>query len=84
MTSRKYDPIDKGVAAEIKRLHRRHRKLGHHGLLEALMQADIHVDPKELERFMRQNRITAEHSWRLLRFVSLPKWWIGGPPEPGD
>ncbi len=74
MTSRQYNAIDDRVAAEIKRLHKRHPKLGHHGLLEALQQAGMHVDPEELESFMRQNRIRAERSWQPWKWIGLPIW----------
>jgi hypothetical protein len=45
VTSRQFDAIDEKVAAEIKRLHKRHPKLGHDGLIDALRQQEIHVDP---------------------------------------
>jgi len=77
MTSRQHDPVDERVAAEIKRLHKRHPKLGHHGLIEALMQADIHVDPEELERFMKDNRLRAERSWQPWKWIGLPIWYGG-------
>ena len=80
MTSRQYDAIDERVASEIKRLHKRHRKLGHHGLLEALRQADIHVDPKELERFMKQSGIKPQREWRPWRWRGLPAW-LGGSAD---
>jgi len=48
MTTRQYDAIDDRVADEIKRLHKRHPKLGHDGLLHALRQQEIHVDPEQL------------------------------------
>ena len=80
MTSRRYHPIDERVAEEIRRLHKRHPKLGHHGLLEALEQAEVHVDPEELERFMKEHRMKAEKPWRPSRWRGLPSW-LGGPPE---
>ena len=77
MTSSQYEVIDERVAAEIQRLHKRHPKLGHHGLLEALRQSDIHIDPHELERFMKEHHIKAERPWRPLRLRGLPTW-LGG------
>lgn len=82
MTSRRYDAIDARVAEEIRRLHKQHPRLGHHGLLEALNQADHHVDPEELERFMKEHRIKAEKPWRPWRWQGLPSWLGGRPEEP--
>ena len=73
-------PIDEEVAAEIKRLHKRHPKLGRHGLLEALKQSGIYVDPDELERFMRANQIKAKRGWRPLRWLGAPSW-LGGSAD---
>jgi hypothetical protein len=78
MTSRRYDAIDERVAVEIKRLHKEHPKLGHHGLLEALRQDDIHIDPHQLEQFMRVNHILPEREWRPWRWRGLPRWWLSG------
>ncbi len=64
MTTHQHRRIDEEVAAIIKRLHKHHPKLGHHGLLEALKQDGILVDPEELERFMKDNHIRAEKPWR--------------------
>ncbi len=80
MTPRQYDSIDERVAEEIRRLHKQHPKLGHHGLLEALKQADVRVDPEELEHFMAEHRIKAEKPWRPWRWRGLPPW-LGGPPQ---
>ena len=77
MTSRDYAAVDEKIAAEIKRLHDRHPKLGHHGLLEALRQVNIHVDPDELERFMKEHRIRAERSWQPWKWIGLPIWYGG-------
>jgi hypothetical protein len=77
MTSRQYDAIDERVASEIKRLHKKHPKLGHSGLLDALRQAQIEVDPEELERFLKRNRIKAEKSWKPWKWSGLPSWWPG-------
>jgi hypothetical protein len=76
MTSRQYDTIDERVAAEIKRLHKEHPKLGHNGLLEALRQSDIEVDPEDLERFMKRNRIRAERFWKPWSWSGI-RWPIG-------
>ncbi len=81
MTSRQYDAMDERVAAEIKRLHKRHPKLGHHGLLEALRQEEIHVDQEELASFLKQNHIEPDRGRRFIRLLPLPKWWVGGPPD---
>jgi hypothetical protein len=64
MTSRQYDVIDESVGAEIKRLHNRHPKLGHDGLLDALRHQEIHVDPEKLDSYMKEHRIRADRSWR--------------------
>lgn len=83
MTSRQFDAIDERVAEEIRRLHKRHPKLGDHGLLEALKESDIHVDPEELERFMNEHRIKAEKPWRPWRWRGAPSW-LGGSADGGD
>jgi hypothetical protein len=75
MTSRQYDAIDERVADEIKRLHKRHPRLGHDGLLDALVQQDIHVDPEEFERFMKEHRIRAERPWKPWKWAGLAGWW---------
>jgi hypothetical protein len=84
MTSRGYDAIDDRVAAEIKRLHKRHPKLGHDGLLDALSQENIHVDPQELEAYLKRHRIKPEGFWRGLSWRGTPSWliWWGGHNGP--
>ena len=77
MTSRRYQVIDERVATEIERLHKQHPKLGHHGMLDALRQADLHIDPRELERFMKEHRMKPERPWRPLPLRGLPAW-LGG------
>ena len=77
MTSRQYDAIDELLAAEIKRLHKQHPKLGHDGLLDALVQQDIHVDPQELATFMARQGIKAERIWQPWKWVGLPIWYGG-------
>jgi hypothetical protein len=86
MTSRQYQVIDEQVAGEIRRLHRRHPKLGHHGLLEALRQEDVHVDSRDLERFMKEQGIKPERPWRPFRWRGLPGWLAGlsGGDERGE
>ena len=78
MTSRQYDAIDESVGTEIKRLHKRHPKLGHDGLFEALRQQNIHVEPEELEGYMKRNRIKADRYWRPWKWVGLRGSWLGG------
>ena len=80
MSEHRHRSIDAEVAAEIKRLHKRHPKLGHHALLEALKQDGILVDSEELERFMRANGIKAERFWRPLRWLGAPSW-LGGSAD---
>jgi len=75
MTSRQYDAIDERVADEIKRLHKRHPRLGHDGLLDALVQQDIHVDPEEFGRFMKEHRIRAERPWKPWKWAGLAGRW---------
>src|SRR2546428_12684313 len=77
MTSRQYDAIDELLAAEIKRLHKRYPKLGHDGLLDALVQQNIHVDPQELATFMARQGIKAERIWQPWKWVGLPIWYGG-------
>lgn len=85
MTSRQYAVIDEGVAAEIKRLHKRHPKLGHDGLLDALHQQDIYVDPQELGAYMKEHRIRPERFWRSWAWRGAPAWLIswGGSAHTG-
>lgn len=82
--SRKYDDFDEEVAALVVELHKRHPKLGHHGLLEALRDSGIHVDSKELQEFMGRNRIRAEKPWRPWRLLGLPKWYINSAGSEPD
>jgi hypothetical protein len=83
MTSRKYQPIDSNVADEISRLHRRHPKLGHDGLLDALRQAGVEVDPRELEAFMKTRRIKPQPFWRGLSLHGAPPWLVGAASVDG-
>jgi hypothetical protein len=76
VTSRQYDAIDERVGAEIKRLHKRHPKLGCDGLIDALRQQDIHVDPRQLQVFMNENRINPERFWRGLSWRGAPSWLV--------
>jgi glutamyl-tRNA reductase len=75
-----YRTIDEVVGEEIKRLHERYPKLGHHGLLEALREAGVHVEPEELKRFLKEHGLQAQPSRRPWRWRGLPSW-LGGPPE---
>jgi hypothetical protein len=77
MTSRQYQAIDGRAAAEIRRLHKRHPKLGRHGLPDALRQAELDIDPDELERSVKEQQIEPERPWRPLRFRGLPAWLFG-------
>ena len=58
--SRRYDTLDERVAGLILRLHRRHPNLGHNGLLHALTDEGVTIDPRDLERFMEQVNIEGE------------------------
>jgi hypothetical protein len=80
---RTYRTIDERVAKEIRRLHERYPKLGHHALAEALREADIHVEPAELKRFLKDEGLEPERSWRPWRWRGPPSW-MGGPPEPPE
>jgi hypothetical protein len=79
-TKAAYRTIDERVAKEIRRLHERYPKLGHHGLAEALREAGVPVEPDELKHFMKEEGLHAEREWRPWRWRGLP-WWMGGPPE---
>jgi transposase len=76
-----YRTIDERVAKEIRRLHERYPKLGHHGLAEALREAGVHVEHGELKRFLKEEGLQPERSRRSWRWRGLPSW-MGGPPEP--
>ena len=58
--SRRYDTLDERVALLIVRLHKRHPNLGHNGLLHALKDEGVTVDPQDLERFMEKADIEGE------------------------
>ncbi len=70
-------PIDESLAEQIRAIHKKYPKLGHHGILSALEDDGIRVDSEELERFMTANRIKAEKPWRPWRWRGLPGW-LGG------
>jgi transposase len=80
---RTYRTIDERMAKEIRRLHERYPKLGHHALAEALREADIHVEPTELKRFLKQEGLEPQRSSRPWRWRGSPSW-MGGPPEPPE
>lgn len=50
--SRKYQYFDEAVAERVVELNKRHPNLGHNGLLNALRDEGIDIDPQDLERFM--------------------------------
>ncbi|HET9476464.1 MAG TPA: hypothetical protein VFP63_03145 [Dehalococcoidia bacterium] len=77
-------PIDEEVAAEIRRLHKRHPKLGRHGLLEALRQDGIWVDAEELERFIEEHNIKPESEWRPLKFRGVSRYFVAPDVTRGD
>ena len=58
--SRRYDTLDERVALLIVSLHRRHPNLGRKGLLHALKDEGVNIDPQDLERFMEQADIEGE------------------------
>jgi len=78
---RTYQTIDERVAKEIRRLHKRYPKLGHHALAEALREAGVHVEPADLKRFLKEEGLKPERSSRPWRWGGPPSW-MGGPPEP--
>ncbi len=72
-----YQTIDEVAAKEIHLLHKRHPALGRNGLLGALRQAGFDIDPLELKRFMKDQRIRPERPWHPLRLRGLPAWLAG-------
>lgn len=58
--SRRYDTLDERVALLIVNLHRRHPNLGRKGLLHALKDEGVTIDPQDLERFMEHADIEGE------------------------
>ena len=76
---RTYRTIDERVAKEIRRLHERYPKLGHHALAEALREAGVHVEPADLKRFLKEEGLEPERSGRSWRWRGPPSW-MGGPP----
>lgn len=73
---RPYRTIDSQTAEEIVALHKKHPRLGHHGLIEQLRREGHHVDPEELERFMNENRIEPRKPWRPWHWRG-PSWPFG-------
>jgi len=80
---RTYRTIDERVAKEIRRLHERYPRLGHHALAKALREAGVHVEPVDLKRFLKEEGLQVERSWSPRRWRGLPSW-LGGPPEPPE
>ncbi|MEO6196568.1 MAG: hypothetical protein ABIP58_00500 [Dehalococcoidia bacterium] len=60
MTKPTYHTIDSRIAEEIRRLHKKHPKLGHEGLLKVLKESDIKVDEAELRMFLDRTRMNPE------------------------
>src|SRR3990172_11107773 len=54
---RTYSTIDEETGRHVRELHKRHPKLGHHGLLNILHQEGYDVDAEELEEFMRNHKM---------------------------
>lgn len=66
-----YRTIDDKIADEIRGLHERHPNLGSKGLLKALKQAGTKVDAKELDRFIKENKLNPKSkkgSWKPVGF----------------
>ena len=78
---RTYRTIDERAAKEVRLLHERYPKLGHHALAEALREAGVDVEPRDLRRFLKEEGLQPERSWRPWHRRGLPSW-LGGPPEP--
>ena len=80
MSEHSFQPIDEHIANEIASIHKKYPKLGHHGILSALADAGMRVEPKELERFMADNHIEAKKPFKPLKFRGAPGW-LGGRAE---
>jgi hypothetical protein len=80
MSKHPYQPIDDHIAGEIAAIHKKYPKLGHHGILSALEDDGIRVDPQELERFMAENHVDAEKPFKPMKFRGAPSW-LGGDPR---
>ncbi len=81
--SRKYERLDAEVAGRIVELHKRHPNLGHNGLLNALKDEGIDVDPRELEDFMEARDIEGER-WMHIPNSIRRYFKIRGLILPGD
>jgi len=82
MSKQPCQPINDHIAAEIAAIHKKYPKLGHHGILSALEDGGIRVDPQELERFMAERHVEAEKPFKPMKFRGAPSW-LGGDPR-GD
>ena len=80
MSKHAYQPIDEHIAGEIASLHKKYPKLGHHGILSALEDDGMRVDPQELERFMAEHHVEAEKPFKRMKFRGAPSW-LGGDPR---
>jgi hypothetical protein len=82
MSRKPYQQIDDAVALRIAAIHDRYPKLGHQGILSALADEDIRIDPRELERFMAERHVKPQAEFKPLKFRGAPTW-LGGNPR-GD
>lgn len=78
MTSREYDSMDEPIAAEIDRLHKKHPKLGHDGLMGALKQQGIQVNERQLKLYLRTRGIDPESPGCRTWGHVAAGYWIGG------
>lgn len=83
---RTYSTIDEETGRHVRELHKRHPKLGHHGLLNILHQEGYDIDAEELEEFMRNHKmqpglVRRTWGWVARRWVNPP--WTHKPYEPG-
>ncbi|MDO8614185.1 MAG: hypothetical protein Q7T33_00420 [Dehalococcoidia bacterium] len=70
-------PIDDRIAREIARLHKRYPKLGHHGILTALEDQGVRVDPAELKRFLKTKRMKPAGEFKGIKIADVPTSALG-------
>lgn len=86
--SRRYDTLDERVALLIVSLHKRHPNLGRKGLIHALKDEGVNIDPQDLERFMEHANIEGE-GWYWKRnnirgYLKLLGFVQEDPPNPDE
>ncbi len=70
--SKRHSTIDRTVAEQIRRLHRKHPSLGHEGLFKLLKESGTTVDETDLRLFMKEKKIQPESGGTAVPASSFP------------